>query len=154
MTPAETLAKAKQLDRFLGRAVTDIKASDRTTMNKFAELAAKVKADQESMFAEVADLSTESDKVSSQFKEAASRYRTVLEEAKAGIKSMNEIAAAMAGNGGPLPDSPQQLPVSEQQPAPVVAEQPAPAAEAAPVAEAMPGPTPGMDATATGNPPA
>lgn len=144
MTPADTLAKSRQLDRFLGKAVTDIKATDRTTMNKFAELAAKVRADQESMFAEVADLSTESDKVSSQFKESASRYRAVLEEAKAGIKAMNEIAAAMVGNGSPLSDSQQQQPVSEQQSAPVAAEQVAVEQSPAPV----------VDATANGNAPA
>lgn len=157
MTPAETLAKAKQLDRFLGRAVTDIKASDRTTMNKFAELAAKVKANREAMEAEADHLSEDADKTMSLFMASAGRYRTLLNDAKDGIKAMEEAALAMAGhNGGPLLDSPQDL-----QPSPPASEPPAAEPEPEPI-PMMPSPMPAvepvpapvMDATATGNPPA
>lgn len=160
MTPAETLAKSRQLDGFLGKAVREIK-----TMNKFAELASKVKANQEAMNAEADDLSTDADRTMSLFMASAGRYRTMLGEAKAGIKAMEEAALAMAGgNGGPLPDSP---PAS--QPSPPVIEPPVVVAETAPdpapdklaadapviipqLANSWPATT--MDPTATGNPPA
>jgi len=169
VTPAETLAKAKQLDGFLGKAVKEIKA-----MNKFAELASKIKANQEAMNAEADDLSVDADKTMSLFMASASKYRAMLDEAKAGVKAMEEAAAAMAGhNGGPLEDlQPVSQPLppasepAEPEPAPVVEKAPEPAPDEAkrlevnpfqnepPAAEPAPTPLPVLDPTATGNPPA
>lgn len=153
MTPAETLAKAKQLDGFLGNAVKEIKA-----MNKFAELASKVKANQEAMNAEADDLSTDADKTMSTFMAAAGRYRTMLDEAKAGIKAMEEAALAMAGhNGGPLEDSQpasQPLPPASEEPAKVEEPAPEPQPDLGIPVSAEPTPLPALDPTATGNPPA
>ena len=162
MTPAETLAKAKQLDGFLGNAVKEIRA-----MNKFAETASKIKASLDSMNAEADDLSTDADKTMSTFMAAAAKYHGLLNDAREGIKAMEEAAAAMVGNGSPLPDSPPVSPplppVSEE---PVKVEEPAPAPEpmpdepTAPEPESIPEPVveptplPAVDPTANGNAPA
>lgn len=150
MTPAETLAKSKELDRFLGRAVTDTKASDRTTMNKFAELAAKIRSSREAMEAEADDLNVEVDKTMSIFMDAAGQNRSMLVEAREGAHAMREAALGMAGhNGAPLDNSPPAVPplppVTEP---PVVELVPEPVAEVVPIA---PPPVPVVDPTANGN---
>lgn len=159
MTPAETLAKAKQLDGFLGNAVKEIRA-----MNKFAETASKIKASLESMNAEADDLSTDADKTMSTFMAAAAKYRGLLNDAREGIKAMEEAAAAMVGNGSPLPDSPpvspplppvSEEPVKVEEPTPALEPLPEPTApepEPAPIPEPTPLPT--VDPTANGNAPA
>ncbi len=171
MTPAETLAKAKELDGFLDRSVKEIR-----TMNKFAETASKVKASLESMNAEADDLSVDADKTMSLFMASVQKYRSLLNEAREGIKAMEEAAAAMAGhNGGPLPDSPpvspplppvieppavEEVKAPEPEPMPPMPVPTMPSPEPEPV---MPGPEPGVeplpapspvDPTANGNAPA
>jgi len=123
-------------------------------MNKFAELAAKIRANQESMYAEADDLSTDADKTMSTFMAAAGKYRTMLDEAKAGVKAMEEAAAAMTGNGSPLPDSPPAVPPSPPVvPPPVEVLPPEPAPPVVEMQPVVPPPVP-LDPTASGNPPA
>jgi hypothetical protein len=163
VTPAETLAKSKQLDRFLGKAVTDIKASDRTAMNRFAELAAKIKANREAMEEEAVHLDVEADKTMSIFMGAIADNRSMLSDAREGAQAMREAALGMAGhNGAPLEVSPPAVPPSPPVTLPPVVEVLPNAASSSDVpvlnaanyaAQTAPPPVP-LDPTATGNPPA
>ena len=163
MTPAETLAKSKELDRFLGRAVTDTKASDRNTMNRFAELAAKIRANREVMEQEAVHLDVEAEETMSMFMGAVADNRSMLNDAREGAKAMREAALGMAGHNGapPLQDSPPAAP-----PSPPVTEPPVvelvPAAPPAPETGTLydaandrivsaPPPVPVLDPTANGN---
>lgn len=146
MTPAETLAKVKQLDRFLGKAVTEIKASDRTTMNKFAELASRSAEIRKSIEDRADRLATRLDALPALADATLGKHEKLLDEEEQGIKLLEEALSGMIGHNGapPLQDSPPVLPP----PVPVIEP---PAAETAPAVEP---PAPVMDATATGNPPA
>lgn len=89
------LEKAAEFGQFLDRAIAETKT---VSMNKFAELAAKIKSSQEAMNAEADDLNAETDRTMSLFMAATSRHRSMLNDAKDGAKAMEEAAAAMAGH--------------------------------------------------------
>lgn len=91
------LLKSQEFGGFLEKAITETKTP---AMNRFAELAAKIKANQVAMEAEAEQLSVEADKTMSLFMAATNRHRSMLEMAKEGVKAMEEAAASMVGHNG------------------------------------------------------
>lgn len=143
MTPAETLAKAKQLGRFLGKAVTDIKASDRTAMDRFSELAARSAQLRQAAEDRADKFAARLDAIPELLDRAFAPQETMLDDLERGAEVLENSLKSMIGhNGGPLEVSPPVAPPSP----PVVP----------PVVELVPPPVPEpvVDATATGNPPA
>lgn len=67
-------------------------------MNKFAELAAKMKANRQVMEEEADKLSAEMDEVMPQFMAAVDMHRDMLGEAKAGVEAMKEAASGLIGH--------------------------------------------------------
>lgn len=142
MTPAETLAKSKQFDRFLGRAVTDIKASDRTAMDRFAELAARsaqlrqVAEDRADKFA------ARLDAIPELLDRAFAPQETMLDDLERGASVLESSLQSMIGhNGAPLEVSPPVAPPSPPVVLPVVE-----------LVSAQPAPPPvPLDPTANGN---
>lgn len=61
-------------------------------VNKFTELAAKLKANRELMHKEADALSAEADAMMPNFTEAVGKHRSILQDAKAGIKDMQDAA--------------------------------------------------------------
>lgn len=162
MTPAETLAKSKQLDRFLGTAVKEIKA-----MNKLEELAAQSAALHKAVDDRADRFAARMSALPELIERAFGPQEAKLDELERGADLFEKSLHSMIGhNGGPLPGSQERLPapqpVIEQpapepqpEPVPVVEEkapEPAPAAEPDPVEIAPPVAV--VDPTATGNPPA
>lgn len=152
MTPAETLANAKQLDRFLGKAVTDIKASDRTAMDKFAELAARSAALHKAASDRADRFAARLDAIPELLERAFAPQEARLDDLERGASVLEHSLESMIGhNGAPLevlpPVAPPSPPVVEPPPVPVVE-------QAAPVAEPVAPSAPVVDATANGNAPA
>ena len=142
MTPAETLAKAKQLDRFLGKAVTETKASDRVAMNKFAELAARSAEIRKNLDARADRLAERLDALPSLADATLGKHERLMDEQESGIQALEDSLRDMLGHNGapPLQDSsPAVLP------SPPVIEPPV--VELAPV---VPPPVPAVDPTANG----
>lgn len=94
-SPSAALLKSQEFGGFIDRAITETKGQ---AMNKFAELAAKIKANREAMEAEADQLSVEVDKTMSLFMSATNRHRSMLDMAKEGVKAMEEAAASMVGH--------------------------------------------------------
>jgi hypothetical protein len=94
-SPSAALLKSQEFGGFLDKAITENKSQ---AMNKFAELAAKIKANQAAMEAEADHLSVEADKTMSLFMAATTRHRSMLDMAKEGVKAMEEAAASMVGH--------------------------------------------------------
>jgi hypothetical protein len=94
-SPSAALLKSQEFGGFLDKTITEIKTP---AMNRFAELAAKIKANREAMEAEAEHLSVEVDKTMSLFMAATSRHRSMLDMAKEGVKAMEEAAASMVGH--------------------------------------------------------
>lgn len=94
-SPSAAILKSQEFGGFLDKAITETKSP---VMNKFTELAAKIKANRETMEAEADDLSSEADKTMSLFMAATCRHRSMLEAAKEGVKAMEEAAVAMVGH--------------------------------------------------------
>ncbi len=142
MTPAETLAKAKQLDRFLGKAVTEIKASDRTAMDRFAELAAK-SAKLHRAAEERADrFEARLDAIPELIERAFAPQEAKLDDLERGAGVLESSLQSMIGhNGAPLEVSPPVAPPSPPVVLPVVELVPA---------QPAPPPVP-LDPTANGN---
>lgn len=76
-------------------------------MNKFQELAAKIRAGQTEMDQEADALSAEVDKTLTAFREAAGQHRSMLSSARDGVKAMQEAASGLIGHNGapPLDDT-------------------------------------------------
>lgn len=165
MTPAETLAKAKQLDRFLSKAITETKASDRAAMNKFAELAMRSAELHKAAEARADRMADRLAAIPDLLERAFVPHETKLDELEHGVDVLEKSLHSMIGhNGGPLPDSPRVSPPSSPVIDPPVAVDP-PAIEPPvappppvvpePVAESIsPPPVPVLDPTANGNAPA
>lgn len=99
-----------RLARFLDRTIRELKPVDefqpvrteppkvtpampaKPLVNKFTELAAKLKANQAVMHKEADALSAEADDVMPQFMEAVGKHRSILQSAKAGVKDMQDAA--------------------------------------------------------------
>lgn len=94
-SPSAALLKAQEFGGFLDKTITETKTP---AMNRFAELAAKIKANREAMEAEAEHLSVEVDKTMSLFMAATNRHRSMLDMAKEGVKAMEEAAASMIGH--------------------------------------------------------
>lgn len=162
MTPAETLAKSKQLDRFLGKAVTDIRTSDRTAMNKFAELAARSAALRKSLDQRADKLAARFDAFPAAAEAAFAPHEALADETERGFKEMEDALRDLVGhNGGPLlgslKDSGEDVKAKTEdaevkpEAAPVVEVLPPEAAPPVPeVPPAVPPPVP-LDPTANGN---
>lgn len=69
-------------------------------MNKFAELAAKIKAGQSEMDQEADALSAEVDTTLTAFREAANQHRSMLSAARDGVKAMQEAVSGLMGHNG------------------------------------------------------
>lgn len=94
-SPSAALLKSQEFGGFIDKAITDTKTP---AINRFAELAAKIKANREAMEAEAEHLSVEVDKTMSLFMSATNRHRSMLDMAKEGVKAMEEAAASMVGH--------------------------------------------------------
>jgi hypothetical protein len=94
---ARALEKSAELGQFLDKAITETKASG---MNKFAELAAKIKAGQSEMDQEADALSAEVDTTLTAFREAANQHRSMLSAARDGVKAMQEAVSGLMGHNG------------------------------------------------------
>lgn len=95
--PDPTVQKSVELGQFLDRAITETKA---TAMNKFAELAAKIKSGQSEMDQEADALSAEVDQTLTAFREAATKHRSMLGAARDGVKAMQEAVSGLVGHNG------------------------------------------------------
>lgn len=162
MTPAETLAKSKELDRFLGRAVTDTKASDRAAMDKFAELAARSAALHRAADKRADQFAARLDAIPELLERAFAPQEAKLDDLERGASVLENALESMIGhNGAPLEASPPAAP-----PSPPVTEPPVvelvPAAPPAPETGTLydaandrivpaPPPVPVLDPTANGN---
>jgi hypothetical protein len=91
------VAKSEELGRFLDKAITETKTP---AMNKFAELAAKIKAGQTEMDQEADSLSAEVDTTLTAFREAANQHRSMLSAARDGVKAMQEAVSGLIGHNG------------------------------------------------------
>lgn len=132
MTPAETLAKSKELDRFLGRAVTDTKASDRTAMDKFAELAARSAALHRAADKRADQFAARLDAIPELLERAFAPQEAKLDDLERGASVLENALESMIGhNGAPLEASPPAAPPSSPVIEPPVVELvPYPVAEA------------------------
>lgn len=75
-------------------------------MNKFAELAAKIKSNLTTMHDEADVLSREADETMTAFMGAAGQHRSMLADAKDGVQAMQEAVSGLIGhNGAPLDDA-------------------------------------------------
>jgi hypothetical protein len=72
------------------------KPTPRPALNKFAELAAKLKANREEMHDEADKLSAETDAVMAEFRGGVAKHRSILADAKAGVQDLKEAAAIMS----------------------------------------------------------
>lgn len=141
MTPAETLAKSRQLDGFLDRTVKEIR-----TMNKFAELASRSAAIRKNLEDRADRLAQRLDALPGLADATLGKHERMLDEEEEGIRLLEESLRGMIGhNGGPLPDSQGSSSSIEEALKPAAPE---------PAAEPAPPPVPAVDPTATGNPPA
>lgn len=76
-------------------------------MNKFQELAAKIRAGQTEMDQEADSLSVEVDETLTAFRAAAGQHRSMLGSAREGVQAMQEAASGLIGhNGAPLDATP------------------------------------------------
>lgn len=99
----------RRLDQFLTKAIRELKPMDefvpthpepaqvakptaKPMVNKFTELAKKLKANRETMSAEADALSAEADAIMPTFHEAVGKHRSLLSDAKSGIKDMADAA--------------------------------------------------------------
>lgn len=99
----------RRFDQFLTRAIRELKPMDefvpmhtdpvpvakpaaKPMVNKFTELAAKLKKNREVMNAEADALNAEVDSTMGTFHEAVGKHRSILDGARAGIKDMHEAA--------------------------------------------------------------
>jgi hypothetical protein len=151
VTPAETLAKAKQLDRFLGKAVGQLKQADQASMNKFAELAARSAEIRKNLDARADRLAERLDALPALADATLGKHERLMDEQESGIQALEDSLRDMAGHNGapPLQDSPPAAPPSPPVTEPPVVELvPAPVAEIVPAA---PPPVPAVDPTANGH---
>lgn len=153
MTPAETLAKSKQLDRFLGKAVTDIKTSDRAAMDRFAELAARSAALHRAAGERAGRFADRLDKIPDLLERAFAPQEAMLDDLERGASVLENSLESMIGhNGAPLEVLPPAAPPSPPVTLPPVVEvlPPEPAPPVAEVQPIAPPPVP-LDPTANGN---
>jgi hypothetical protein len=153
VTPAETLAKSKQLDRFLGKAVTDIKASDRTAMDRFAELAARSAKLHKAAEDRADRFEARLDAIPDLLERAFAPQEAKLDDLERGAEVLENSLQSMIGhNGGPLEVSPPAvLPSPPVVPPVVEVLPPEPAPPVAEVQPVVPPPVPVLDPTANGN---
>lgn len=119
MTPAETLAKSKELDRFLGNAVRDINKPDQAAMNKFAEIAARSAAIRKSLEARADKLAERLDALPALADATLGKHERMLDEHENGIEAMEESLRDMIGhNGAPSDPEKPEPEKTEMPPAP------------------------------------
>lgn len=103
------LDHAGRFASFLNRTIKELKPVDyfqpvrpeptpaaRPALNKFTELAAKLKANRAEMLAEADSLSAETDAVMEVFRDGVTKHRSILEDAKAGVQDLNDAANIMS----------------------------------------------------------
>jgi hypothetical protein len=100
VTPAETLAKAKELDGFLGNAVRDLKKPDQSAMNKFAELAARSATIRKDLDERADRLGKRLDAIPTLADATLGKHERLLDETESGINALEESLRDMVGHNG------------------------------------------------------
>jgi hypothetical protein len=72
------------------------KPAPKSSLNKFTELAAKLKANREEMHTEADKLSAETDAVMATFRDGVAKHRSILEDAKSGVQDLKDAANIMS----------------------------------------------------------
>lgn len=103
------LDTAGRFASFLNRTIKELKPVDEFKpvrpepsptvslgLNKFTELAAKLKANRAEMHAEADKLSAETDAVMDEFRHGVTKHRSILEDAKAGVQDLKDAANIMS----------------------------------------------------------
>jgi hypothetical protein len=100
VTPAETLAKAKELDGFLGTAVRALKKPDQAAMNKFAELAARSATIRKDLDERADRLGKRLDAIPTLADATLGKHERLLDETESGINALEESLRDMIGHNG------------------------------------------------------